>query len=430
MRYVFLSHIFCLLALSSSAMANQQDRKDTTKSDNASEEDTHFQILEALGTVLLWEPYATKWREAVVGYQVSGETIIQVRANSSAQIQVLNQKGLAGIGKAELSFKVNRPTIGRLNDQYLRSINIEKMFIDKLPDVQELPEEMPGELLSELDEAWNRFAAVFSGDEVPVKALELSARARPEEDFEITVKQKKISILSPGNDSTLSSEKSPVEKYIYWQLEEQTPEEVVFDVFVWEKGRSPTDPIGTTKESRYKMQLQPGMYQIQVVSHDKKWGSEVHTVTVLENVGLSESADRLASERSDPEDISIFQLKSPPDDFNIFTNKDKGRIYFSWNNDQDLKSNRKFHFVISTDRGQRIFEKMTYDREVSVSLKPGNYRWHVQDADNIDANGRIVPTIRSESYIFSVNKKKTRRNWASKVEGLVNGRGGIIYLDQ
>jgi len=425
MKYSWLG--LAILLITPIARANAADKSKHSDHKRSDSEETaiNFQIKDVRGTVLLWEPFAREWVRAIPGNSPANESLIQVRPQSSVTFNIGQQNKLEALGSADVAFKINKPTIGRINEQYVRTIKLNRFVIDKFPMAAEEPKEaVTDTAVALLEEAWERFAAVFSGDSIPAGTLEMSSKTRPIDDFEMILKQKKISILAPKHDAVLTSTQFPFYRIVYWRPDTPVPEGTEFDVFFWQKGQTVDKPVGTTKETKYKIPIFPGVYQLQVVSRDKAWSSSIYTFTILEDARVTKGSSTAKSENVSLE--NAVQLVTPPDDFNLVNNRNRTRVVFHWQSNRGAAPPKTFRLMISDLAETSVIRRVTEKTYFALRLRPGHYRWWVE-VDEIANLGEKPFVVRSDSYRLTIDDKKA--HWTSRAKTLLENEGGVLYLD-
>jgi hypothetical protein len=380
-------------------------------------QDYPYTITSTSGVVLLWYPWASRWRQMTTPVAAPKDAILQVTNGATATVKLNKSTDSYGQKRVNVSMKVKSPMVVRLSHDLMRKMTFQRHELNKLPDsliAENAPTDL-AEIPFQLKEAWDKMLAVFTGKVGKSSQAAKDIEQMKEQDgIDLSVKVKKIIVNLPIQKQIINATTLPISVYVSWEHADFPTD---YKVKIWDTGATKKNLSIITSSSFYNQRIYTaGEYQIQVSSRDDTVVSDPVTIFVkvapkqleVENEGNLNLDNTLTS-------------TSPPDEFNIVTQSKKSKISFSWND--TLSGTRKSLYKLSISKLDSSYKasKSLSSNGVTIALEPGDYQWHVQ-ADQSATDIRFLTVVSDDSP-----KKTSIALFKSLLSEHVDG---IVYLDK
>ena len=373
-----------------------------------------YPVTRVAGRVLAWTPQATGWSLVQPESQLMETSLIQVRDGASLTLGLPDAPGIRRMEGNQVEVTLDKPIVVRLSDDILRHVAVSTFFIPDLPEGGTSGEAaLPG--VQKLSDAWDKIAAMLAKAGVnPDWVMEAQRR---QAGASLSVKAKRIEVIMPADNTTLFTEKLPLEIRTAWHL--IPGKDPLYAVRVWRKDDPRPAPLAVTRQAFHHILFKAeGLHYVQISTPDDKFQSGIQRVFVVLPVN-----ERMASQRP-AYVLANLKLDLPPPAFAYYVKAFPTTIHFSWENPTRLAPGQKFFLTITDTRGRILARNGTSQQSMALKFaKPGRYQWSVQAIITDDVqNKKLRP---SETRTFSL----ALANTGDPLAQLVTGGSAIIYLE-
>lgn len=387
-------------------------------------ESANFKIIESSDAILVWTPWAAKWRRAGQGSVLTEGSLIQVPNGVSVSFEPLFKTGFKGL-KGKAVIKIIKPVVMRLERDIFRPVELNTSFTDSLADMSKVKVKGDVPTYSDMTEAWSKSALIYSGKswwQSIQDKFQLNKRS-----IEVGVQAKEIRLISPPNDVVLEKENMPSRIKIVWRhINQPKPE---YQIRLWKKGEDEDEGtlLAVTELDYYTLTVsRSGIYFVQIATEDGNYQSKVHRVTVMTPLDRFFSKTSLDELRDSKEDE--IKLLFPKDTMSIVSVNDPSAVQFSWQIHDNLPYEQleKTELVLFDDDENEVYSSAMTSTHKMLWLKPGGYAWQIRLKARL--SGRSEPqTILSKLNSFTISpKKQSTTSYLKRL--LVEKRTGSFYL--
>lgn len=332
-----------------------------------------FYILEdSAGSVLVRGPLSSVWLRPEKDDRIPEGYLLQTLEGAVAKLRYVPSDGSVESFGGSLTLTIDTPIVVRLDRDILRRVNVSTNFVEKLPAIDASYRELQGEDFS-LKSAWSKVTA--AGQAGLSRAGLGSSEGRSEEGkgVQSSVQGKKINILTPYNGQKFSAVNVPHEILIKWK--EVDAKDIAYRVYFWRSSRQRPSPVGLTHRNQFTVALPVvGKYLLQVTSEDGVWQSEVHSILLMQGIGLQFKADVVSA----PASIDLgLNIQYPSESFEVLSKGGKVVDFFRWDKVSDGRE-WYYNWVLQGKNGVELRRISTSQSIIRQEIPAGEYLWHVE----------------------------------------------------
>lgn len=372
-----------------------------------------FEVREATGKSLVWEPWASAWQPVAKGDRLWERTLVQVTPGASLRMSLET-----GGDKVEIT--LDKPIVVRLDEDVLRRITLSPFFASDLPE--KIPDGPVTTLAyKSISEAWDRFSYLLSKTGMKPDWLRKPAALEP--DASLAIKPKRIVIRTPVDGSTVVADKVPHEIRVSWL---PVPDPAArYEVRVWRFDENRPGPEAFTRGDHQfvKVRLE-GMHFIQVSTVDGKWQSGLQRVFVALPIG-----GRI-SRAVPPNLITNILLRLPPRNFTYFASAFPVTVGFEWQPPSPLISGQTFLLKVMDANDRLLMQKELKETTYTVKFaKPGAFKWSVQSS----YVSKMGETVQNTSETRTLNLESVSRLYSGRDpvrDALMGKSSAFLYLEE
>ena len=335
---------------------------------------SYYVVQDIGGTVLTRGPMNYEWIPIRNGQKIPEGNLLQTFEGASINLKYHPMGGSSDGSAAELTLKINMPTVVRLLPGILRKISITQNFFQTLPAIDGLQLSLSKDQFS-LKNAWNKVTAqVASRMSARVSSASLAKKNASDEGIQSSIQAKKIEILTPYSPLALRLSSFPHEVMVRWKPTHSKQNSNF--IYLWPVGRPRPEPVAETRQNQYTLALPlPGKYFMQISSRDGSWQSEVQVIEAVHE-NLERIAEISKNNRHENNNSSLHS-SYPPNSHEILTSQDVATEFFRWDIDEDAKG-ILYEWVLAHRDGREVKRVVTDQKYIRQEIPPGSFYWFVE----------------------------------------------------
>lgn len=381
--FLVLASLLVSTMIYSSSDARYHNKKEKSQIDL-------FQVVRITGQAEVWNIGTPYWRKVSFGQFLYSDSLLRVYEKSSVQLQFHSTRNPNVL-------KINFPTTVRINQNILRHVDENDVYLPKVPDVWSKSD--GGSIKLSLEEAWLR-TKMKIGDFVSLKNKD-----RPESilgnKFEVKRSVKgRPEILSPLNNQIFYPDDIPAVIRMSW---DKTDVNLLHDVFIWSVGERPKHPIASVTGDVYHLSVRRwGGHFAQIIP---RGGAQSEVVSFFVQRGKITEPDQFDNltfndfiEIDSPPSFTSFILKRGDTHIQRFKWRFKGN--FSQKYTVKIKIKDLSNDDITSIQVSNQFNKFM---TTLYSFSSGTYSWQLELFIN-DPGGKNA-SLKSKERIIEIGPK-------------------------
>jgi hypothetical protein len=388
----------CLMLINGSQLDAGADGKTDP---SASQEFTRqFRASNLTGSVWTRSPHGTGWFRVGEGQHLREGQLIQVAIGAAVTFTELEFVRGTRSPQRRIQLRISQPMIARLASDMLRPVRLNTYVVNTSELVHQTSQNL-AKLSFDWKDSWQRLSVILTGRSPVVDRKTLETLAK--EGMALVAGAKPLNILSPVSNTLLTSQVWPIDTKVIWRHPQN--ESLDYYVYIWPAGSQRGSPLGSTREDSFNIQLmKPGIYVVQVTSHNGEWqspGLVLHGFTPPKKSITAQDKAILGEE-----DGVILTPKIPGENTTIIMDDREESIDFAWEYRGSPFHGDLFHLVILDQEGRVIFDRQTRSQQLEVVLAAGRYRWFVQSLSGgrtISSSERMLEMV--DGRIFNPSKR-------------------------
>lgn len=376
-----------------------------------------YLVVGRLGTIMVRMPFDVRWLPVHGQRMVPRGSLIYVGHRSAAKIVNFT---FDSTQRREIN--LSEETALRVGEDIIRKISIrhEEIDVSELDGgdaaVTAIDSSLENASRSFIGDSWNKMVYQFKGNKFgggPGQAGDSAGIDK--QGIKANVGQDAgIKLIAPRDNTTLNAVNFPLTLNLNWLPD--LDKSGIYQIELWHGSENPR-VVATTTSSWYILTLnKPGKFFLRISKKGASKSSEIRTIDIQKS---SETAEVSASKKMEtdlvrklrrPKDLKMkvsrseFRLLTPDHSATILFAGAQNSVVFSW--EFRAKGERSpFELVVSdATSGEEIIRKSTVEPLTTLTLKAGDYLWHIESTG--------TPAIRNKAATLYLSPNRRMSLWS------------------